>query len=95
MLAKNKKFRNTSISLDGGTFEDCEFENCELTFSGYIPVQMTGCTFGQNIQWSFSGPAAITVAFMKALFAMGATELIENILEEIRGNPPKSDAVVH
>jgi hypothetical protein len=95
MLAKNKKFRNTSISLDGGTFEGCEFENCELTFSGYMPVQLTDCTFGQNIQWTFSGPASTTVSFMKALYAMGATEIIENAFEQIRGKPPKSGAVLH
>ena len=95
MLAKNKKFLNTSISLDGGTFEGCEFENCELIFSGYMPVQLTDCTFGQNIQWSFSGPASTTVAFMAALYAMGATELIDNVFEKIRGKSLKSGAVLH
>ena len=93
MLMKNKKIRNTSICLDGGTFEDCEFYNCELTYCGYLPVNMSNCKF-RNIQWSFTGPANNTIQFLKAMYPAD-TNLIENTFELIRGNPPKSGPVLH
>ena len=95
MLMKNKKIRNTSICLDGGTFEGCEFADCELIVSGYLPIHLTGCNFGDNIQWTFTGPANSTIVFMKALYQMGLTDLVENTFELIRGNPPKSGPVLH
>ena len=36
MLMKNEKIRNTMISLDGGTFENCDFDKCEIIYSGYL-----------------------------------------------------------
>ncbi len=95
MLMKNKKIRNTSISLDGGTFEHCDFDKCELIFSGYLPVAFHHCKFGPDTKWSFSGPANNTVMFMQAIYASGATELLENTFEQIRGNPPKSGTTLH
>ena len=95
MLMKNEKIRNTSISLDGGTFENCDFDNCEIVFSGYLPVYLSGCKFGPGVKWSFSGPAANAIQFMQAIYAQGATELIENTFEQIRGNPPKTGPTLH
>ena len=95
MLMKNKKIRNTSISLDGGTFEKCDFDNCELVFSGYLPVHLSNCVFGSGIKWSFAGPAGNTIQFMRAIYAQGATVLVENTFEQIRGNPPQGGATLH
>ncbi len=95
MLMKNKKVRNTSISLDGGTFENCDFDKCEVIFSGYLPVRFVNCKFGPGVKWSFSGPASNTIVFMQAIFAQGATELVENTFEHIRGIPPKGGATLH
>ncbi len=95
MLMKNKKIRNTSISLDGGTFEHCDFDQCEIIFSGYLPVRFAHCKFGSNVKWTFAGPANNTIQVMQAIYAAGATELIENAFEQIRGNAPKSDRTLH
>ncbi len=97
MLMKNEKIRNTTISLDGGTFKICDFDKCEIIYSGYLPVYLNQCTFGPNIKWSFSGPAANTITFMKGLYAQGrgATQLIENTFEQIRGRPPKGGPILH
>ena len=95
MLMKNKKIRNTSISLDGGTFENCDFDKCEVIFSGYLPVRITGCKFGPDVKWSFSGPASNTISFMRSIYAQGATQLIENTFEQIRGSPSKGGPTLH
>ena len=95
MIVKNKKFRNTFISLDGGTFEKCTFEKCKMIYSGYLPVSLIHCTYGPDLEWSFDGPAANTIAFMRGLYESGATQLIENTFESIRGKPPKSGPTLH
>ncbi len=95
MFMKNEKIRNTTISLDGGTFKICDFDKCEIIYSGYLPVRMDSCKFGPDVKWTFSGPASNTINFMQAIYAQGATQLLENTFENIRGNPSKSGATLH
>ncbi len=95
MLMKNKRIRDTSISLDGGTFEHCDFDKCELIFNGYLPIRITDCQFGPDIVWTFSGPASNTIKFMQAIYAQGAEQLLENTFEQIRGTPSGSDPTLH
>lgn len=95
MLMKNKKIRNTTISLDGGTFENCDFDSCEIIFSGYLPVHLSDCVFGSGVKWSFAGPASNTIQFMRAMYAQGGGKLLENTFEQIRGNSPRSGATLH
>ncbi|MBS3648156.1 hypothetical protein KEU06_05885 [Pseudaminobacter sp. 19-2017] len=83
MLAFNKKFKDTLVNLDGGTFEGCAFERCTLLFSGLMPPALKSNTFSE-CKWEFAGPAANTIAFMAALYTGGGEELVEKTLEEIR-----------
>ncbi len=95
MLMKNKKIRNTPISLDGGTFENCDFDKCEIIYSGYLPVRMDSCKFGPDVKWSLSGPASNTINFMRGIYAQGAKSLIENTFETIRGSPSAGGPTLH
>ncbi len=95
MLMKNEKIRNTTISLDGGTFENCDFDKCKIIYSGYLPVSLIECKFGPDIKWSFSGPASNTLTFMRGIYAQGAKSLIENQFEWIRGNPSAGGPTLH
>ncbi len=95
MLMKNKKIRNTTISLDGGTFEHCDFDKCEMIFSGYLPVHLTHCNFGSDVKWTLAGPGSNVIAFMRAIYTHGGEKLLENTFEQIRGNPPKSGSTLH
>ena len=84
MIANNMTFKGKKITLDGGSFYDCEFDECILVFNGLLPVTLEGNSFN-NCTWRFNGPALNTVAFMTALYAGGAKDVIENALQEIRG----------
>lgn len=81
MIAKNKKFTSTKIMLDGGTFENCTFKNCEIVYSGYLSVVLQDCTF-DGCNFSFDGPAGATLQFMKGIYGAGAQEIIENTFAE-------------
>lgn len=86
MIADNMTFQGKSVTLDGSSFYGCEFDGCILVFNGLLPVILEGCSFS-DCSWEFSGPARNTVNFMKALYESGATDLVENTLQDIRGEP--------
>ena len=85
MIAKNQKFMGLRISLDGGAFHECTFDGCHLVYSGFLPVTLDECTY-RNCEWEFAGPALNTLNFMQGIYAVGATELMENTFQQIRGN---------
>ena len=76
-------FKGKRVVLDGGNFENCLFESCEIVYGGGImgfnKNHVTNCTF------SFEDAAARTVNFMKGLY-QDAPTIIEATIREIRGS---------
>jgi len=69
MKFEKREFRGERIDLNGNDFRHCKFVGCTMVFNGVGPYalehnEITDC------HWQFEGPAASTVAFMKALYAM-------------------------
>jgi hypothetical protein len=98
MIATGQKFADQTISLDGGTFRDCEFVNCVLYFSGLLPVDLRGSSLS-GCRWEFHGPAGNTIGFLRALSQRGEKGLIESVFADISqvgephshpGDPPHS-----
>ena len=88
----DSKFSGGKISLDGNEFTRCRFEDVTLVFSAKAPVSLIDCTFGNNVAWAFEGPAALTLAFMNALYhgaGEGGKQLVEKAFENIRRSPEK------
>lgn len=83
MIAIGQHFKGVKISLDGGTFKDCQFESCVLLYSGLLPVTLTGNSF-KGCAWEFAGAARNTVDFMRALYVGGGKDLIEANISAIR-----------
>ena len=86
MFARKQKFENVTIFLDGSSFIECTFENCNLIYSGLLPAALNTNSFN-NCRWEFSGAAQNTVGFMADLYRAGAQELIEATFDNIRGKP--------
>jgi hypothetical protein len=79
-------YANQIVSLDGNRYTDCVFDTCHMIFSAAAPVSLVtsridGCT------WGFSGAAALTIDFVKALHGQGwhGQRMIEDIFDQIRG----------
>ncbi len=74
----SKLFTDDPIKLDGMHFENCEFHNCVLVFTGRRPVRLVNCRF-TDCHWRFEGPAANTLEFLQVLYDAGGgcRELIE------------------
>ena len=90
MIGIGQTYTDLTIFLDGSTFKNCKFRKCHLVYSGLQGVALDGCDFGEGVTWAFDGPAKIISKFLSSLYASGATELIENFFQQIRGQPAGS-----
>ena len=94
MTQTDKTYRNERVELDGGSFVNCSFEECEMVYSGGPPPRMEGCRISGG-SWSFAGAAANTVAFMHGLYhglGEGGRHLIERAFDDIRRPPGQPNA---
>jgi hypothetical protein len=91
MIANGQTFKKTVIFLDGSSFINCTFDDCELIYSGLMPVSLNGNTM-KDCRWQFTGPAQNSMGFLTMLYASGARDLIEATFTAIRNgsiiNPP-------
>jgi hypothetical protein len=88
----DSKFSGGKISLDGNEFVRCRFEDITLVFSAKAPISLLDCTFGDNVAWVFDGSAAMTLAFLNALYhgaGEGGKRLVESTFENIRREPER------
>jgi hypothetical protein len=92
MIARKQTFTGATISLDGSSFSECEFNRCTLIFSGFLPVMLQSNSFS-NCKWEFAGAAQNTLAFMTALYEGGASDLIEATFDKIRGKANPAAAI--
>jgi hypothetical protein len=83
MIAYDQTFTDAKIHLDGASFYRCRFERCEIVINGYMGCQLVEPMF-VDCQWTVSGPAQNTLQLFSALYAGGATALIEATFDEIR-----------
>jgi hypothetical protein len=83
MIAEGQTYKKQRICLDGASFHNCTFEECELIYSGLMPTVLQNNTM-RDCRWQFAGPALNTVGFMTMLYGGGAKDLIEGTFTSIR-----------
>lgn len=77
-------YSHETVSLDGQTFSDCQFQNSRLVYAGGEPPAFVRCHF-DACDWKFDDSAARTLAHLKILWASGAKASVQNIIKEITG----------
>jgi hypothetical protein len=83
MIADGQSFKKQQVFLDGATFTNCTFEDCDLIYSGLMPVFLNGNTM-TDCRWQFAGPAQNCMGFLTMLYASGARDLIESTFTAVR-----------
>lgn len=94
MIIENAEFKERTINLDGGSFYSCQFESCRLVYHGLMQPVLDGCSFN-DCSWEFGGPASNVLELMKAIYQIGAKDVIENTFNNIRGASAGSEPSLH
>ena len=77
-------YTHETVSLDGEHFADCEFRKCRLVYAGGEPPSFEGCRF-DACEWKLEGPAANTLAHLKAVWSAGAKPYVQGLIKEVTG----------
>lgn len=56
-VIKGKTFKNQLVVLDGTRYEDCNFADCTIRYSGG-PSDLSVCIFTPNTKWEILDQAA-------------------------------------
>jgi len=97
MNFQNQQFSEVNVELDFNSFVGCTFSKCKLIYRGLSPVTLKDNNLN-DCTYKFDGPAAQAVAFLRDLYASGASQIVEHTLDYIRGNkapPLPGGTVVH
>lgn len=85
MQYSNQKFSDERIELDAKSFHDCEFENCELVFSGDRPPTFSDNRF-INCQFVLTGAATRTLYLLSNIYhaGKGGQDVVDSIVDDLR-----------
>jgi len=78
-------YNHETVTLDGESFEDCEFRECRLVYSGGEPPHFRDCRF-DDCEWKFDAAAARTLAHLKLVWASGGKAPVQAMIKEITGS---------
>ena len=86
MKYDGKTFTNERVTLDDNEFFNCKFNSCTLVYHGSAPPQLSDDSF-HNVKFVFNGPAANTIAFLKAMATVtsGMQHIVKDTFPEIFG----------
>lgn len=81
----DKNFKNERIELDGKAFHNCEFENCELVFSGDRPPTFSDNRYVDSV-FVLTGNATRTMYLLSNIYhaGEGGKQVVEKIFDDIR-----------
>lgn len=71
------------VVLDGGEFDNCDFFEVQMLYSGGMPPQFTNCRFNEAT-FTFDGAANNTVLFLRSMagFSTGMRPVVESLIPE-------------
>lgn len=82
MSAASTLFSHETVTLDGGVFEDCEFRDCRMIYSGGEARVFRSCRF-HGCDWKFEDAAARTLAQLKIVWGLGGKAPVQALIKEI------------
>ena len=83
MRLSKQTFENQDIALDHTTFDQCIFKKCRLVIFGNGGFALSNCRF-EGSEFTFDGPAALTIKLLTEMRKGGFEGLVDPILESIR-----------
>ena len=82
---KDQKLVNDTVVLDGGDFEQCEFDGCKMIYKGGEMPKLQRCSF-TRCTWHLEDAARRSILFLRSIYhsGPGGRELVEETLRQIR-----------
>jgi hypothetical protein len=77
-------YNHETVSLDGETFSDCQFQDCRLVYAGGKVPEFNDCRF-DRCEWKYDDAAARTLAHLKLVWASGGKASVQLSIKEITG----------
>ena len=77
-------FNRETVTLDGESFYDCDFQTCRLIYSGGELPNFNDCRF-DDCEWKFEDNAARTLAHLKLVWGVGGKAPVQALIKEITG----------
>ncbi len=75
-------FNHETVVLDGEVFEDCEFRDSRLDYSGGEPPVFKNCKF-HDCDWRQDDAASRTLAYLKAVWNAGGKPAVQALIKDI------------
>lgn len=91
MRYEKQKFTGERVATDGNEFIGCEFDDCDLTYSGGIRPRFKGNTFGE-VRWRFLGPAGETMKLAGLIYNEGGGPLLVQAIMQLWAEEQQSAA---
>ncbi len=89
-IYRSERYSNQRVEVDGNQYEFCEFNSCQLVYSGGEKPVFRSCTFRQT-GLQLDGAAIRTAQYLQNLRSVGLTYGTERILNEVEaGNVPQT-----
>ncbi len=84
-------FTDQTIVLDGNSYTNCKFFNCQLIYEGgTLPVLkknlFDSCVF------DFEGPSKRTLDYLRMLYLSGGEQLIKYMMDQVIMAPESSES---
>jgi hypothetical protein len=83
-MPDNVSYNHETVVLDGQAFSQCEFQDCRLLYSGGEAPTFDNCKF-QACEWKLDGPAAQTLAHLRAVWNAGGKATVQALIKDITG----------
>jgi hypothetical protein len=94
MTTKGQFYKETTEVLDGRTYENCEFTNCNLVYRGGTLPILNACKF-DDCRFTFEDAADRTLNCMKMFYNClpgGGKQLVETFFNGVRQSVPGGGA---
>ena len=75
-------YSHETVTLDGESFEDCEFRDCRMVYAGGEPPVFESCSF-HDCDWKQDDAAARTLAYLKVLWNAGGKATVQTLIKDI------------
>ena len=82
-------FTDADVKVDGNQYEECQFNNCTVIYSGGLVPSFSNCSFDGS-RFSFDEAAGRTVALLQAWARPGSgfTQVVLDTFPELFGHDP-------